>query len=141
MSENEDLKEQLKHQEEIIDSLMEMRNILKTQLTLENEIMKQNLKEQTFEIEKNVKKLDEEDEDYFNDDSKALLSHNVCLEVENNCLREIIAELSADKYYLTDHKNEKEEGKLSRTKDLRRLSVDSLVDERQTYKDVVEGTI
>ena len=139
MSENEDLREQLKQQEEIIERLMEMKNILKTQITLENEIMKQNLKEQSFQINKSMDKLDEEEEEE-ECDSKILLSDNACLEVENNCLREIIAELSEDKDYLADHKNEKEGEEISRTADLRRLSVDSLVDERQTYKDVLEGT-
>ena len=62
VDQNEDLREQLKHQEEIIDNLIEMKNILKTQVTIENEVLKQNLKKETFKTNNSFEKFDEDEE-------------------------------------------------------------------------------
>eukprot|EP00090_Calanus_glacialis_P029508 TRINITY_DN47353_c0_g1_i1.p1 TRINITY_DN47353_c0_g1~~TRINITY_DN47353_c0_g1_i1.p1 ORF type:complete len:370 (-),score=104.31 TRINITY_DN47353_c0_g1_i1:23-1102(-) len=136
-SENEDLKEQLKHQSEIIDSLMNMKDVLKTQIALEKEVMKQNLlNEQTFMIMANIDDVEEECEDV--EDSTNLLSDNICLEAENNCLKDILEQLNGDKDYLVETKLEIQEEQISRTGDFRRMSFDSQVGERQIYKDVLE---
>jgi hypothetical protein len=140
-SENEDLKDQLKHQSEIIDSLMNMKYLLKTQIALEKEVMKQNLlNEQTFRIMENTDDdFEVECEDV--EDSNVLLSDNICLEAENNCLKEILEQLNGDKDYLVETRTEKQEEQISRTGDLRRMSFDSQVGERQIYSDVLEGEI
>ena len=139
-SENEDLREQLKHQSEIIDSLMSLKDVLKTQIAMEKEVMKQNLlSEQTFMIMAYTDDFEEECEDV--EDSTVLLSDNICLEAENNCLKEILDQLNGDKDYLVETRIVNQEEQISRTGDLRRMSFDSQVEERQIYKDVLEGKL
>ena len=137
VSENEDLREQLKQQNDIIDSLMEMKSVLQTQIVLEKEIMKQNLmNKQSFVIKIDIGKLEEDDE---LEDSDNLLSDNICLQAENNCLQEILKQMNGDKDYLADNNIEKNEEPIFRNGDLRRMSFNSLIDERQIYEDVLEG--
>ena len=139
-SENEDLKEQLKHQSEIIDSLMNMKDVLKTQIALEKEVMKQNLlNEQTFMIMADTDDFEADCEDV--EDSTVLISDHICLEAENNCLKEILDQLNGDKDYLVETRTENQEEQISRNGDLRRMSFDSQVGERQIYKDVLEGKL
>ena len=137
VSENEDLREQLKQQNDIIDSLMEMKSVLQTQIVLEKEIMKQNLmNKQSFVIKIDIGKLEEDDE---LEDSDNLVGDNICLQAENNCLQEILKQMNGDKDYLADNNIEKNEEPIFRNGDLRRMSFNSLIDERQIYEDVLEG--
>ena len=104
-SENEDLREQLKHQGEIIDSLVEMKNVLKTQIALEKEIMKQNLmNEHTFIVNIGTEELEEDTE--VVEDYDKLVRDNICLETENQSLKEILDQLNEDKDYLVKKKIE-----------------------------------
>ena len=75
------------------------------------------------------------------EDSTVLLSDNICLEAENNCLKEILEQLNGDKDYLVETRTDNPDEQISRTGDLRRMSFDSQVGERQIYKDVLEGEI
>ena len=137
-SENEDLREQLKHQGEIIDSLVEMKNVLKTQIALEKEIMKQNLmNEHTFIVNIDTEELEEDTE--VVEDYDKLVRDNICLETENKSLKELLEQLNEDKDYLVEKKIENRDKIIVRNKDLRRMSFNSMVDERQIYEDVIEG--
>ena len=136
--ENEDLRDQLKHQGEIIDSLVEMKNVLKTQIALEKEIMKQNLmNEHTFIVNIDTEELEEDTE--VVEDYDKLVRDNICLETENKSLKELLEQLNEDKDYLVEKKIENRDEIIVRNKDLRRMSFNSMVDERQIYEDVIEG--